>query len=101
MTREQIKMLKKDCESAGVDAVPALEALEISMFGREVTPFKIKKQRTKGQTGEAYCIEKVDKTTKKPCVAKRNENENLKEGRVSTKKSAGIKARNKPNPTEK
>ncbi len=101
LTREDIKKLKKDCKSAGVDAVPALEALENTLFGSEVQNV-VRQQRSKkpvsrGQADEEECIKRIDKAKKitvaKTDVRKGKDDDSTK----SHKKSTSSRGRGKTN----
>jgi hypothetical protein len=102
LTKEHLMKLKKDCKSAGVDAVPALEALENTLFGgesqSEIRQQRSKKPRSKGQADEDECVKRIDRakkiTVSKAETGKRNEKEITK----TQKKSSSNRGRGKTNP---
>ncbi len=66
ITREEIAHLKSDCKSAGIDAVPALEMLENSLFGQERRLARNKKPRAKtaDEADKAECVKRIDQARK-------------------------------------
>ena len=66
ITREDITFLKRDCMNAGVDAAPALDLLENTLFGQEKRLARHKKPRVKtgNEADEDECVKRIDQARK-------------------------------------
>jgi hypothetical protein len=99
ITKEQLIHLKRDCKSAGVDAAPALELLDNSLFGQGKRVPRTKKPRafTANAADEDECIKKIDQA-RKMTVPNTTTTQYIETGNESTKtkKAIGgkIKAKN-------